>query len=275
MPDKIGLIAGSGQFPILFAQTARRMGWVVHAAAYHRETDPALDLFVETREWFYLGQLKRLLKYFHQHGISQAVMLGAIRKTNLFEDIKPDMKAISLLAGLRTTHDDTVLKKFADFLEKEGICIRPSTMILPELLAPEGVWTQRKPTRSEKHDIAVGYHIAKQIGNLDLGQCVVVGGGTVLAVEAIEGTDAAIRRGGLLGNGHAVVVKVCKPTQDLRFDVPAVGPGTIESMHAANVGALAVLANKTVVFDRYDMIELANKHYMAIAALTEPQFDRI
>lgn len=275
MPNKIGLIAGSGQFPLLFAQAARQLGWAIHAAAYHKETDPGLDQWVDTLEWFYLGQFKRLLKYFHRHGISQAVMLGAIRKTNLFTDIKPDMKFIAFMAGMRTTHDDAVLKKFAAFLEKEGIHIQPSTMLLPDLLAPAGVWTRRKPTRTEKQDFALGWQIAKQIGQMDLGQCVVAGSGTILAVEAIEGTDATIRRGGQLGNGHAVVVKICKPNQDLRFDMPAIGLNTIESMHAANVRALAVLADKTVAFDRASMIEKADSWDMTVVALNEKQFDRL
>ncbi len=275
MPNRIGLIAGSGQFPLLFARAARRMGWTIHAAAYHNETDPELNALVDTMEWFHLGQLKRLLNYFQRQAVSQAVMMGAIRKTKMFTDIKPDMKAIALMAGLRTTHDDTVLTKVAAFFEKEGIRIQPSTMLLPDLLATPGIWTRRKPTRSEKRDMALGWQIAKHIGNLDLGQCVVVGGGTVLAVETIEGTDAAIRRGGTLGSGHAVVVKVSKPNQDLRFDMPAVGLGTIENMHAANVRAMAVLANKTVVFDRSAMIQRADEYDLTLACFDEAQFDRL
>jgi UDP-2,3-diacylglucosamine hydrolase len=273
MPDKIGLIAGSGQFPILFAQAAQQKGWRVHAAAYYDETDAALANHADSMEWFYLGQLKRLIRYFQRHGVTQAVMLGAIRKTRMFTNVRPDIKAIALIAGMRSTHDDAILRKFAEVLEKEGIQIRPSTMLLPHLLAPEGIWTRRRPTHAENQDLRLGWRIALEIGRLDVGQCVVVGGGAVLAVEAIEGTDAAIRRGGSLGKGHAVVVKVCKPNQDLRFDIPAVGLETIETMHAVNVQALAILADKVVAFDRDAMIERADAYHMAVVALKEDQFE--
>lgn len=273
MPNKIGLIAGSGQFPLLFARAAREKGWQVHAAGYHDETDEALSGFADSMEWFYLGQIKRLITYFRRHGVTQAVMLGAIRKTRMFSNVRPDIKAIALIAGMRNTHDDALLRKFAEALEKEGIQIHPSTLLLPHLLAPAGVWTRRSPTRAEKQDIQLGWRIASQIGRLDVGQCVIVGGGAVLAVEAIEGTDAAIRRGGDLGKGHAVVVKVCKPHQDLRFDIPAVGLETIETMHSVNAQALAILANKVVVFDRQAMIERADAYRMSVIALTEEQFE--
>lgn len=275
MQKKIGLIAGGGQFPLLFARAAQQQGLAVHAAAFHQETDPTLDRFVDTLEWFYLGQLKRLLKYFHQHEVSQAVMIGTIEKTSMFTNVRPDMKAIALMSGMRTTHDDAILKKFADFLEKEGIRILPSTLLLPELLAKPGIWTRRKPSRTEKQDFHLGWTIARHIGTLDLGQCVVVGGGTVLAIEAVEGTDAAIIRGGGFGKGNAVAVKISKPNQDLRFDVPAVGLGTIESMHAADVGALAIQADKTVVFDRDVMIEKADAWGIAVVAYRDEQFDHL
>jgi len=271
MTDKIGLIAGSGQFPILFAKAARERGWRIYAAAYQQEADPALEKYAESLEWLYLGQLNRLIKFFHRHGVSQAVMMGAVRKTRMFTNVRPDVRALALFAKLRHTHDDALLREFADLLEKEGIRIKPSTMLLPELLAPAGVWTRRKPSKSERHDIDVGWRIAKEIGRLDIGQCVVVKSGSILAVEAIDGTDATIRRGGLLGNGDAVVVKVCKPHQDLRFDVPAVGLQTIETMQTTGARTLAIEAGKAVVFDRQTMIELADAHKMAIVALDDAE----
>lgn len=269
MDKKVGLIAGSGQFPLLFAQAARRKGWQVHAAAYHDEADPTISQFVDSVEWLYLGQVKRLIKYFRRCGIVQAVMMGGITKTRMFTNVRPDIKAIALVAGMRNTHDDAILRAFADLMEKEGFQIESSTFLLPELLAPSGVWTRRKPSRAEYEDLRVGWKIAKEIGRLDIGQCVVVGGGTILAVEAIEGTDATINRGGQLGNGQAVVVKVCKPIQDTRFDVPAVGLDTIESMHRVKANALAIEAGKAVVFDREAMIHRANKYGMAIAAFSD------
>ena len=263
---KIGLIAGSGHFPIIFAETARKKGYAVYAAAYHDETNPELKNRVDVIEWFYLGQLKRLINFFKKHGVTEAVMMGAIRKTRLFTNVRPDMKAISIMATLRHTHDDGLLSTFAGVLDKEGIHIQASTFLLPELLAPEGCWTRRNPTQAESADMATGWKLAKEIGRLDIGQCVVVGGGTVLAVEAIDGTDATILRGGQLGNGNAVVVKVCKPNQDRRFDIPAIGTGTIETMHQAGASALAVEAGRAVVFDRDALIALADRYDIAVVA---------
>ena len=177
------------------------------------------------------------------------------------------MKAISMIAGMRHTHDNGILSAFARILEKEGIKIQPSTFLLPELLAREGCWTKRRPGKSEKADIELGWNLAKEIGRLDIGQCVVVGGGSILAVEAIDGTDATILRGGKLGKGNAVVVKVCKPNQDIRFDIPAVGAQTIKTMYQAEAKAIAIEAGKAVVFDRQEMIDLANKHGISIVAL--------
>ena len=267
MTNRIGLIAGSGQFPLLFARKAREKGWEIHAAAFRNEASLDLKQYVDTMEWFYLGQIKRLIKYFRGRNITQAVMIGAIQKTRMFTDVRPDTKAIAMIAGMRHTHDDAVLRRFADVLANEGIQIMPSTFLIPELLASPGIWTRKKPSRAESSDIAMGWNIAKSIGALDIGQCVIVAGGSVLAVEAIEGTDAAIRRGGELGKGQAVVVKVCKPNQDSRFDVPAVGLETIETMIAANIRTLAIEAGKAVVFDRQAMINRADEKKMVIVAL--------
>ncbi|MDL2269976.1 UDP-2,3-diacylglucosamine diphosphatase LpxI, partial [Desulfosarcina sp. OttesenSCG-928-G17] len=239
-------------------------GFSVFTAAYVNEADPRLLDFSEEIQWLHLGQINRLVRFFKQNNVHQAVMLGAVRKTRLFTDVKPDMKAIAIVAKMRDTHDDALMRAFADHLEKEGICIAPSTLLLPELLAPEGVWTRRKPSKAEKQDIELGFSVAREIGRLDIGQSVVVGGGSVLAVEAVEGTDAAIERGGRLGRGHAVLVKICKPGQDFRFDVPAVGARTIDVMVESNVRALAIEAGKTVVFDRDEMIRQADEHQIAI-----------
>ncbi len=264
MAEKIGLIAGSGQFPMLFSKTAVEKGYSVYTAAYVKEADQELAQLSEKIQWLHLGQVRRLINFFKQNNVNRAVMLGAVRKTRLFTDVKPDLKAIAIIAGMRHTHDDAIMRAFADSLEKEGIKIEPSTFLLPELLATEGVWTSRKPSRSEKKDIALGFSIAREIGRLDIGQSVVVGGGTILAVEAIDGTDATIKRGGLLGKGEAVLVKVCKPNQDFRFDVPSVGRQTIETMSQYDVRALAIEAGRTVVFDRMEMIRAANENDIAI-----------
>jgi DUF1009 family protein len=264
MDEKIGLIAGSGQFPILFSEMALKSGFSVYTAAYVNEADQALTQLSEKIQWLHLGQIKRLIKFFKQNNVTRAVMLGAIRKTRLFTDVKPDMKAISLMAGMRHTHDDAIMRAFADSLEASGIKIESSTFLLPELLATKGVWTTRKPSRSEKQDIELGFSIAREIGRLGIGQSVVVGGGSILAVEAIDGTDATIKRGGRLGKGEAVLVKICKPNQDFRFDVPSVGVQTIHTMSQFGVHVIAIEAGRTVVFDRPEMIRKANQNNIAI-----------
>ncbi len=261
---RIGLIAGSGQFPLIFSKAASAKGYQVYAVGYVNEADPTLVETVAALEWLHLGQLKRLVRFFRQNGVCEAVMMGAVRKTRMFTDIRPDTQAIALAARMRHTHDDNLLRAFAAFLEKEGVRIQPSTFLLPELLAPEGCWTRRRPTRSEEKDIALGWRLAKEVGRLDIGQCIVVGGGSVLAVEAIDGTDATILRGGQLGKGTAVVVKVCKPNQDFRFDVPAIGAETVRNMQAAGARVLVVEAGKAVVFDRGEMVALADRHGIAI-----------
>ena len=266
---RIGLIAGSGQFPIIFTRAAKEKGYAVYAVAYVNETDREIENYADAVQWLYLGQLKRLIRFFKQNAVSEAVMMGAIRKTRMFTDVRPDIKAIAVFSKMRHTHDDNLLSTFARVLEEDGIRIKASTFLVPELLAPEGCWTRRKPNRSEQADIDLGWRLAKEIGRLDIGQCVVVAGGSVLAVEAIDGTDATIRRGGPLGNSNAVVVKVCKPNQDTRFDIPAIGTGTIETMHEAGVRTLAVEAGKAIVFDRDEMVDLANRCGIAILARGE------
>jgi len=268
MDKPIGLIAGSGQFPFVFARAARDKGYAVFAVAHHNETEQSLAQYVDDIKWVRLGQLKKIIKFFDSRGVRQAVMAGAIKKTRIFKDVRPDLKAIGILAGIKNTHDDRILRAFAAALEKEGIQIKASTFLLPDLLAKEGCWTRRKPTRAENEDIRVGWELAKAIGRLDIGQCVVVAGGTILAVEAIDGTDATIKRGGALAGGDAVVVKVCKPNQDFRFDVPAIGVQTIEVMAAAGAKVLVVEAGKAVVFDRNEMIAAADKRGISIVART-------
>lgn len=263
---RIGLIAGSGQSPIIFSEEAKSKGFSVYAVAHNNETDPTLKNYVDAIEWIYLGQIKRIIKFFKKNDIDQAVMIGGITKTKMFSDVRPDAKAISIIAKMKHTHDDGVLRGFVRVLEKEGIKIQESTFLLPHLIAREGCWTRRKPSRSENADIEIGWKVAKEVGRLDIGQCVVVGGGSVLAVEAIDGTDATIKRGGRLGEGSAVVVKVCKPNQDIRFDIPAVGIQTIQMMYEAGAKVLVVEADKTIVFDQKEMIRLANELGISVLA---------
>ena len=271
---RIGLIAGSGPFPVLFAQKAAARGYEVYAVGYHNETDPALSGYVAGMETLYIGQLRRVIKFFKKHGVQAAVMIGAIEKPSSIAEIRPDLKALSLMSAMRKdTHDDRVLRAFAGLLEDEGIKVHASTFMLPELLSEPGCWTRRQPTAKERRDIALGWKMAKAIGGLDIGQCVVAGNGSVLAVEAIDGTDSTIRRGGGLGRGDAVVVKVCKPIQDFRFDVPAVGSRTIRTMHESGARVLVIEAGRSIVFDREEMVALADDCGIAIEARRDADFD--
>ncbi len=254
----VGLIAGSGQFPLLFAHAARLASVRVLAVGFDGETDPSLAKYVDEFHMLKLGQLNRLMATFKKAGITHAAMAGAINKTRMYTKIRPDWRAVRFLNRLRNQRDDSLLRALADELESEGIRIQPSTIFLPDLLAPEGILTRRKPNRREQADIAFGWGLAKAIGSLDIGQCVVVKHLGVLAVEGIDGTDATIMRGGRLCREGAVVVKVSKPIQDMRFDVPAAGADTIEVMKRVNARVLVLEAGKTVIFDREKMIDMAD-----------------
>lgn len=268
----IGLIAGGGKFPLLFTQKARGHGYKVIGAGFHSETDPQLAELTHRFEWLYLGQLSKLIRYFKSHGVTRALLMGSISKANIFKDIRPDFKALAFIAKTAGTHDDNILSSFANLLEKQGITLVPSTFLLPELISPKGCWTKRKPDRAEKKDIRQGWKLAKAVGRLDIGQCLVISNGTVLAVEAIDGTDATIERGGGLSRGNgATVVKLSKPHQDLRFDLPAAGCTTIETMHRSGANLLVLEAEKSISFDREKMIALANKYNICITAVTEDE----
>lgn len=266
---QIGLIAGNGQFPILFARSARIQGVRVVAVALKGETDKRLETEVDHCSWVEIGKLGRMIEAFQKAGVSEAVMAGTVTKTKLYSKIRPDWKAMRLLARMLHKQDDTLLRAVAEELETHGIRIRPSTMFLPELLAPPGTLTRRKPTARERRDIDFGWNLAKEVGRLDIGQCLVVKDQAVLAVEAIEGTDATITRGGKLGRGKAVVVKVSKPNQDLRFDVPAVGLQTIEIMKNVGASVLVVEAGRTLMFDLQEMVAAANRAHIAIVSRSE------
>lgn len=269
----IGLIAGGGQFPKLFCQKAAQNGFRVHAVGFKSETEPELAELTESIEWLYLGQVTRLLKYFKKHNVSKAVLMGTINKTQLFKDIRPDLKALSFIARNIRTHDDSVLRAFAEMLGSYGIEIIDSTFLMPELISPHGVWTKKKPDKAQVKDIKFGWHIAGEIGKLDIGQCVVVGNGSILAVEAVEGTDQAILRGGALSRkSSAVVVKRCKPNQDFRFDLPASGTQTIETMHKAGADVLVVESGRSLSFDREEMIARADQLKICIFAASDEDF---
>jgi UDP-2,3-diacylglucosamine hydrolase len=268
MSEKIGLIAGKSKFPLIFAQAVQNQGLEVVAAAHRGETDPTLEQLVSSLQWVYVGQLGKIIKFFKKAGVTRAVMAGGITKGRLFTHLRPDLRALRLLTRARHVGDDGILRSVAAELEDEGITIVSPTLFMTEILAPSGVLSHRQPTSEEMRDIQFGSTIAKEIGKLDIGQCVVVRRQAVLAVEAIDGTDATIRRGGLLAGEKAVVVKVSKPDQDLRFDVPAVGLETIEVMQEVKASVLALEAGKTLMFDREGMLRLADQAKIAIIGLS-------
>ncbi len=266
---KIGLIAGNGTFPVEFARAAKEKGLTVVAVAHEGETLPELADHVDAVFWIKVGQLGKLISHFKEQGVRDVLMAGGIRKTRLFSGGLPDLRGAALLARMIAKKDDSLLRAVAAELESEGITVRESTLYLDNLLAPAGVLTRRKPTQEEWKDIAFGWQMAKEIGRLDIGQTVVVKDQAVLAVEAIEGTDEAIRRGGALCREGAVVVKICKPQQDLRFDLPATGPATVGTMREVQAACLALEAGKTIMIQREAVVAEANAAGISIVALDE------
>lgn len=263
---KIGLIAGNGQFPLLFADAATKNGHTVIAVAHTGETNPLLEEKTAALQWIKVGQLEKTFAFFKSHGVENAVMAGGLSKENILANFEPDDRALSVIARVPDLNDDRFLRALAEEYESAGIAIRESTLYTPELLSPEGVLTEREPSEMEKADVDFGWRIAKELGKLDVGQCVVVKKLTVLAMEAIDGSNETIRRGGRLGREGSVVVKICKPTQDVRFDLPSVGLETIEVMKEAGAAVLAVEAGKTLIFDREDMISAADEAGICILA---------
>lgn len=268
--ERLGLIAGNGRFPIIFADNARRLGYHVSAVAHEGETDPELANHVDRIHWIKIGQLNKLINAFKDDQVHQAVMLGGIKKTHVFTTVRPDFRTLALATRLALWKDDDILREFAKELEKEGITICESTFGLEGILAEEGALTTRTPNEKEWEDIRYGWDVAHDIGRLDIGQCVVVKDRMVVAVEAVEGTDEAIKRGGQLAKDGAVVVKRCKPQQDLRFDLPAVGPRTIDIMASVNASVLAVEAGRTILLDRDLMLEKAQSARIAVVGLVKP-----
>lgn len=265
--QRIGLIAGNGRFPIIFADNARRLGYTVSAVAHIGETAPELEQHVERIHWIKIGQFNKLIHALKEDGVQQAVMLGGVSKTHVFTTVRPDFRALALAGRLRTWKDDAILREVAAELEREGIQIRESTFGLTGILVEEGTLTKRSPTKKEWEDIDFGWDMAHEIGRLDIGQCVVIKDRVVVAVEAVEGTDETIRRAGALGREGVVVVKRSKPQQDLRFDLPAVGPNTIETMEAVHASVLALEAARTVLLDRDETLRKAERAGIAIVGI--------
>ena len=265
--QKIGLIAGNGEFPLEFAKAAKRKGLVVVTVAHEGETMQELAQWSDRIIWIKVGQLGKLIKAFRDEGVTDVLMAGGITKTRLFQGGMPDLRGAAFLARMLAKKDDSLLRGIAAELESDGITVRESTLYLDDLLAPPGVLTRRRPSKGELKDIAFGWQLAKEVGRLDIGQTVVVKDLAVLAVEAIEGTDEAIRRGGTLCREGAVVVKICKPQQDLRFDLPATGLRTIETMREVKASCLAIEAGRTIMMQKDALIAQANGSGITVVAL--------
>jgi hypothetical protein len=282
--SKLGLIAGNGRFPFLLLDAARAQGVEIVVAAIKEETDPGMDARAAADpgvqvHWLSLGELSRLIETFRHAGITQAVMAGQVKHKQIFSSIRPDWRLAKLLLNLRTRNTDMLLGAVAKVLSDEGIELISSTSYLEPLLATPGALTARSPSAEEQEDIEYGRSVALAVAGYDVGQTVVVAGRACIAIEAMEGTDATIERAGALLRTLAVegeastlehrltVVKVAKPKQDMRFDVPVIGPGTIEIMQTAGAACLALEAGRTLIFDRETVRRQADAAGIAIVVL--------
>lgn len=268
--DTLGLIAAAGRLPLDIARAARRAGLRVVAVALHGVTDPAIEESVDDLRWIHIGELGVLVEAFRAVGVRDAVMAGKISKTIFIDEgskVRPDALAREAFGRLPDLSDDSILSALADVLDANGVRLGPQTRLVPELLAGEGCLGAVAPSPEGWADIAFGWPIAKTIGGLDIGQTVVVKNRAVMALEAIEGTDAAIRRGCELSGGGACVVKVAKPKQDPRFDMPTVGLDTLAALEAGNAALLAIEARATIVLDRAELISTADARGIALVGI--------
>jgi len=266
IPAALGIIAGNGVYPRLLADSARNAGAKkIVAVAFTNETDPALTQHVDLIEWMRVGQLSRLLKFFREQQVHHAIMAGQIAPKNLF-DLRPDWKGLLLLAKLKQRNAEAIFAAIADELAKIDVDLLPATTFLEDSLAPSGLIAGPKLSRREEEDVDLGWKIAKEIARLDIGQTVIVKTGTIVAVEAFEGTNDAIKRGGSLARRGAVMVKVAKPNQDMRFDVPVIGVETIRIAAEAKLRVIAIEAGKTLLLERDATVDFAGRSGISIVA---------
>jgi DUF1009 family protein len=267
-----GLIAGNGRFPFLVLEGARSQGIEMAVIALKEEASPDLEKIAKRLHWVSLGELSKAIELMQSEGVKRAVMAGQVKHNKIFSSIRPDWKLAKLLFALPRKNTDSLIGAVAKVLEEEGIELVDSTMFLKPLLPDAGVLTRRAPSQQEAADIEYGLGIARHISAKDIGQTVVVSDSACVAVEAMEGTDETIARAARFANGRPlVVVKVSKPRQDMRFDVPVVGLPTVESMKLAGATALAIDANRTLLFDREKLIAMANDAGIAIQAFPSMQ----
>ena len=247
--ESIGLIAGNGRLPFLFADAAKAQGLAVHAVAFEGEADDALSQHVTSLSWVKVGQADGIVRALTARGVNKAVMAGGIGRIRSLTQARPDLGMLKIAAGLRSLRDDELLRAVARYFERQGVQIVAPTDYVKAVLAAEGHLAGPRLTEQQRRDVELGREVAAALGRADVGQTVVVKEGVVLAVEAVEGTDECIRRAGRFGGPGGVVVKRCKPNQDLRFDLPAAGPVTLEVMREAGARVLAIEAGKTVLLD--------------------------
>jgi DUF1009 family protein len=266
----IGLIAGAGRFPLEIARAARRHGRSVAAVAFRNVTDPGLGEVVDRVRWLDLGELQAALDFLHECGVLNAVLAGKVSKSSLLRErahLQADARATKLLEGLPDLRDGSILAALAAMLEQDGIRLEPQAELVPHLFVAEGVLGRVHPTPDQWLDVQFAWPIARAVGGLDIGQTIVVSDRAVLAVEAIDGTDATIERAGKLGTAGLCIVKVAKPDQDPRFDLPAIGLDTLRSAARAQAGVLAFEAQRTVVLDRQELVERADELGIALVAV--------
>jgi len=266
---KFGLIAGNGQFPFLVLEGAKRAGVEVAVAAIREETDPNIEKVADNVTWVGVGQLGKMLRFFKNEGVEKAIMAGQVKHVQIFSSSIPDLRMVKMLLRLPRKNTDALIGAVADELASEGIELIDSTHFLRDYLPQAGVITKRAPDDRERGDIEYGLEVAHEIARLDLGQTIVVRDRACVAIEAMEGTDAVIRRAGELARGRLTVVKIAKPDQDMRFDVPVVGLSTLQTMIDASATCLCLTAGKTLMFERDEVCALANKHKIAIVAVEQ------
>jgi len=264
---KFGLIAGNGRFPFMVVEGARQSGAELVVAAIREETDPKIEQLVARVTWVGIGQLGRMIRFFKEEGVEKAIMAGQVKHVQIFSRAVPDARMLKVLLKLPRRNTDSLIGAIASELQSEGIELIDSTYFLSHNLPSSGTLTRRQPDKHERENIEYGLELAREIARLDLGQTIVVRGKACVAIEAMEGTDATIKRAGELVSGRLTVVKLAKPNQDMRFDVPVVGVPTIEAMIEAGATCLCITAGKTLMFDPEQMIATADKNKIAIIAV--------
>jgi UDP-2,3-diacylglucosamine hydrolase len=264
---KFGLIAGNGRFPFMVVQGARKSGARLVVAAIREETDPEIETLADTVKWVGIGQLGRMIRFFKDEGVDKVIMAGQVKHVQIFSRAVPDARMLKVLLKLPRRNTDSLIGAIATELQTEGIELVDSTCFLKDSLPHAGVLTRRQPDKHEREDIDYGLELARGIAHFDLGQTIVIRSKACVAIEAMEGTDETVRRAGRLVKRGLTVVKLAKPNQDMRFDVPVVGVPTLEAMIDAGATCLCITAGKTLMFDRDEMIYVANEKKIAIVAV--------